>query len=269
MDRVIAPDSVAAIDAAPPPSSGTPQHWGNGDIPTMVPATEIPAYWLEGIQEENIAILAQAGITPDRTNNAQIIAALLSMFGPPIIAPTVYATPGAISYTVPANVYQIVIRARGPGGVGGAGGSSSGGGGGGGGGYCEKTLTVVPGQVIAGTVGAPGTATTISGMTAGAGANGTAGSGSTSGLAGAAGTATGGQINFAGTVGSNAYPLSGSNVLSGAGGAAWGGVPTFGSEGAATGVGTPGQQPGSGGGGGIYSGTGGAGANGHIIIGTR
>lgn len=106
------------------------------------------------------------------------------------------------TFTVPANITRISVRAWGGGG--GGAGSICGemgcfiGSGGSGGGYVEGVLIVAPGQTIAVTVGAAGAAnggsggtTTIGGFTA----NGGAGSG------GAGGTASGGSVNITGGVG--------------------------------------------------------------------
>lgn len=78
MDRVIATDSVDAGHAAAPPADGVPQHFGVGDPAATPPKfpTEFPAYWAEGVQEELLAIIAAAGIAPNRFNTAQVLAAI-------------------------------------------------------------------------------------------------------------------------------------------------------------------------------------------------
>ena len=50
---------------------------GNPTIP--VPATTVTADWLNAMQEEAIAVLAAAGIAPDKANNAQLLAAILKL----------------------------------------------------------------------------------------------------------------------------------------------------------------------------------------------
>ena len=50
---------------------------GNPTIP--VPATTVTADWLNAMQEEAIAVLAAAGIAPDKANNAQMLAAILKL----------------------------------------------------------------------------------------------------------------------------------------------------------------------------------------------
>ncbi|KFX64273.1 hypothetical protein KBK24_0121805 [Burkholderia sp. K24] len=76
MDRLIAPNSVVAAQADAAPATGTPQFATDGNPATNVPATQWPAYQYNAIQEELIAILTAAGITPDRTNNSQLAAAI-------------------------------------------------------------------------------------------------------------------------------------------------------------------------------------------------
>jgi hypothetical protein len=79
MDRLIAPNSVDAGHADTAPATGTPAYATDGNPATGVPATLWPSYQYNAIQEELIAILAAAGITPDRTSNAQIVAAIKSL----------------------------------------------------------------------------------------------------------------------------------------------------------------------------------------------
>ncbi|MEX3967257.1 hypothetical protein AB4Y42_34370 [Paraburkholderia sp. EG286B] len=76
MDRIIAANSVPMAQADTAPTTGTPQGATDGNPATNVPATRWPSYQYNAIQEELIAILTAAGVIPDRTNNAQIAAAL-------------------------------------------------------------------------------------------------------------------------------------------------------------------------------------------------
>lgn len=50
-----------------------------GNPSTGVPATQVTADWLNAVQEEIIAVLDAAGITPQKTNNAQLVAAIQSL----------------------------------------------------------------------------------------------------------------------------------------------------------------------------------------------
>ncbi|WP_367189339.1 hypothetical protein [Burkholderia sp. Ed8] len=79
MDRLIAANSVPQAQADTAPATGTPQFATDGNPASNVPATRWPSYAFNAIQEELIAILRMAGITPDRTNNAQIAAAIQAL----------------------------------------------------------------------------------------------------------------------------------------------------------------------------------------------
>ncbi|MBY4669581.1 hypothetical protein K6W12_02915 [Burkholderia multivorans] len=76
MDRLIAANSVPMAQADTAPISGTPQGATDGNPAANIPATRWPSYQYNAIQEELIAILTAAGITPDRNNNSQIASAI-------------------------------------------------------------------------------------------------------------------------------------------------------------------------------------------------
>lgn len=58
-------------------STATPDNrFTEGDPTIPIPATTVRAAWLNSVQEELIAILAAAGISPDKTNNAQVVDAI-------------------------------------------------------------------------------------------------------------------------------------------------------------------------------------------------
>ncbi|WP_244107582.1 hypothetical protein [Burkholderia anthina] len=76
MDRLIAANSVPQAQADTAPTTGTPQFATDGNPASNIPATRWPAYAFNAMQEELIAILTAAGITPDRTNNAQVAIAI-------------------------------------------------------------------------------------------------------------------------------------------------------------------------------------------------
>ncbi|WP_146126149.1 hypothetical protein [Burkholderia multivorans] len=76
MDRLIAANSVPMAQADTAPITGTPQGATDGNPAANIPATRWPSYQYNAIQEELIAILTAAGITPDRTNNSQIASAI-------------------------------------------------------------------------------------------------------------------------------------------------------------------------------------------------
>lgn len=198
-----------------------------------------------------------------------LVIASLIWLSPQAFSQTVQTFTASGSFTVPCGVTSISVQAWGGGGGGAGDGNNNttAGGGGGGGGYSTGTIAVTPGQVIAYTVGAGGTAgagasnggnggnTTFSTVTANGGRGGTA--------EGAGGTAGTGNTN------NGVAGLAGSGTTGGNGGA--GGNGGNGGAGSPNGVnGNPGTAPGGGGGGaGNRSGgaeDGGAGGAGQIRI---
>jgi hypothetical protein len=183
-----------------------------------------------------------------------------------------FQTAGSVSFTVPSNVYFIKETDTGGGGGGAycnaSGGNYISGGGGGAGGTVIVYLSVSPGQVITGTVGAaglPGGSGTGTSGAAGGTAGGTTtfgsysatgGSGAVYGTAtsssgGIGGSSSGGGISTVIQGGDGTDGMAGTLIFSGSGGASyWGGGGRSGSLG---GGGQPGQAPGSGGGG-VYDG---------------
>lgn len=83
-----------------------------------------------------------------------------------------FTSQGAATYTVPAGVTSITVKAWGGGGGGGGGGAGGFGGGGGGGGYATSTLSVTPGETLDLYVGAGGIGGTFSSGGADAGGGG-------------------------------------------------------------------------------------------------
>jgi hypothetical protein len=78
MERLIAPNSVNLSNADIEPSSGTPQYATAGS-PGGLPPTVFPAYAWNMVQEELMAILAAASITPTKNNWGQVIAAIQAL----------------------------------------------------------------------------------------------------------------------------------------------------------------------------------------------
>jgi hypothetical protein len=131
----------------------------------------------------------------------------------------VFNTPGAWSYTVPAGVYWVDIDmgAAGGGGSGADGTADQSGGGGGQGGTTIAGQSVIPGDVIAGTIGAPGaggaagspgapggsTTCGVSGKFTLSCAGGAAGAGQPGGIGG---SGTGAASNSFGTSGNSGHP---------------------------------------------------------------
>ena len=80
MDLLIADSSVNLAGADTPPVSGTPQYATDGNPSIAVQATVWPAYWLNGLMLELMAILTAGSVTPDRTVFTQLRDALRAMF---------------------------------------------------------------------------------------------------------------------------------------------------------------------------------------------
>lgn len=87
-------------------------------------------------------------------------------------ATTVYTTSGTDTFTVPAGVSEIVVKAWGAGGAGGAGGSASTGGEGGGAGFASSTIAVTALEVLTIHVGGTGTGGLYAGSNSGGGGGG-------------------------------------------------------------------------------------------------
>ena len=198
---------------------------------------------------------------------------LLVLFGVSnAFAQTVTYTTGSGNFTVPCGVTSLTVQIWGGGGAGGAADNNpNGGSGGGAGGYSTAILVVVPGDIIAYSVGNGGVGNGGAGTTSSFGAmltNGGSGGGQNQGAIGVGGTASGGTTNTPGGNGG-----TGTTTLGAAGGNAQGGGGTGGA--ARTGFssnGNDGNIPGGGGGGALrisnfVSGrTGGDGARGEIRI---
>jgi hypothetical protein len=82
MDLLIANASVPLASADGPPATGTPQYATDGNPVTNIPGTVWPAYWLNGLMQELMAILVAGGITPNRNVYTQLRDALQGMFSP-------------------------------------------------------------------------------------------------------------------------------------------------------------------------------------------
>lgn len=251
--------SSTAVTAAPavPPLTGPLGYFTEGDPAGGIPATLVPAWWLNGIQDELASIIEATGGTPLASNTSQVLAALRTMFAPN----RRYFTASG-SFTVPDGITRVLVRLWAGGGGGGSYGAGSAGSGGGAGGYAERIVTVTPGQSITVTRGAGGTPGGTTPSNGGAGGTSSFGSflsatGGAGGIAGLNGVAT-----SAGQGGSGA---GGDWMLDGGfGGAPWCGTKAGPNIGVA--AGHTGASPGAGGSGGAVGGAGGAGAAGLIVV---
>lgn len=75
-------DNTSASPTLPPHKPpGIPGFFTVGNPATGLAATIVEADWLNDVQEELLAILARAEIAPDKSNNTQVIEAILSLIG--------------------------------------------------------------------------------------------------------------------------------------------------------------------------------------------
>lgn len=199
---------------------------------------------------------------------------------PLMSTPVYFFTPGAFSFTVPANIFAVHIRARGGGGGGAGASSGQASSGGGAGGESIQTSSVSPGDTITGSIGGPGAAGASGGAGGGNGGNTTVTVGSVNLLAaggsggawtssfsagGNGGTASGGNLSLPGSYGGDATQAS--DALGGNGAAGWNGCGA-GRAGSAPGGGGENATASGAGGGGCYAGAGpgGVGAGGLVEI---
>lgn len=92
-------DTATAADALPAPAAaGTPGYFTGGDPIHGVPPTSISPDWLNGIQEELLAILTAAGIAEAKGTNNQVLTALQSLF----------VSSSGIGQSLTTNGYQVL-----------------------------------------------------------------------------------------------------------------------------------------------------------------
>lgn len=77
MFRIDNPSAAATQPA--PTAAGTPGFFTDGNPGGGVPATIVPAEWLNGVQEELISVLAAAGITPKKDMFNQVASAIVAI----------------------------------------------------------------------------------------------------------------------------------------------------------------------------------------------
>lgn len=301
MQRISTSTAVAQLPAVT--DSGTPGFFTGGNPATGEPATVVSADWLNGLQEEQMAILSAAGITPDITNNGQVLAALKVLFSPGRYLGTQILTASG-TYAVPAAATRLRIRMVGAGGSGGGApactsGKVSLGSGGGAGAELDLEIAVsdfatpsaIPFVIGAAAVGSTGAGSTGGSTTfgnaasgpyaiAGGGGGGSAGAPVTSGESLQVGQGVGGAPDtskWTGTVLRSKVGNQGGNglVLGGAGGSALtsgiGAASTYAAGGNNTNdnSGADASGPGAGGGGAATTGsalTGGASGPGLIVV---
>lgn len=79
MRRIDVP-SAAAV-APTPPAAGTEGFFTNGNPATGTPATEVPDWFLNMVQEELRAVVVAGGLTPSKTVWTQLRDALAALYG--------------------------------------------------------------------------------------------------------------------------------------------------------------------------------------------
>ncbi|EFG83723.1 hypothetical protein [Novacetimonas hansenii] len=163
MYRLANGTQVATLPA-PAADSGTPGYatWGvvGGQDPSIIDPDMFNIH-----QEELISIVTAGGITPDKTNNAQVLAALRVLFAP-LSALTLASSPlspvsASTTVVVPAGVTRVYLEGTGSGG-GGAGCAATttsetySGSGGSGGCHMRGVYAVTAGDSLAFTIGSGG-----------------------------------------------------------------------------------------------------------------
>lgn len=143
MQRVTRPNAIGVLPAYPvspgPPGFFTPGNPLGGIMPT-VPGAE----WYNGVQEELIAVISAAGLTPDGTNNGQVLAAIRAICGPGrLLNMQIFTSSG--TYTPSLGTGSVLVEVQGAGGAGSGVPATSGsqtaiGSGGGSGAYAMKRL---------------------------------------------------------------------------------------------------------------------------------
>lgn len=104
---------VATAKVALPtiPAAGAQGFFGDGNPATQDPPTQVPAWWLNMVQEEIRGVVLAGGLTPSKTNNGQMAAAITAIltglgtaFGRYVTGDTAMAT---------GNLYLVDVAAGG------------------------------------------------------------------------------------------------------------------------------------------------------------
>lgn len=73
--------STAAVSIPTPNPSGSAGYFSEGNPSGSVPATIVTADWANSVQEEILGVVLSTGLTPSKTNNAQLLAAIIALGG--------------------------------------------------------------------------------------------------------------------------------------------------------------------------------------------
>ena len=84
MDRIDGPTRSATLPAALPVGTGdsSPGYFAHGDLLTGQAYTTLDPDWCNAVQEEILAPVVAAGLTPDKADLGQLLAALQILFVP-------------------------------------------------------------------------------------------------------------------------------------------------------------------------------------------
>jgi hypothetical protein len=84
------------------PAAGTEAFYSGGNQATGTPATIVPAWWMNMVQEEIRNVVVAAGISPNKNDNAQLLAAISGITGGNIYLPLAGGTmTGVIAFSLP------------------------------------------------------------------------------------------------------------------------------------------------------------------------
>ncbi|QHC36469.1 hypothetical protein [Komagataeibacter xylinus] len=77
--RIDDPTAASSPPAVPSASGLTPGYFTNGNPSASLPATLVPDWWLNMVQGELEAAVKGGGLTPDKTNNGQLLLAIQAL----------------------------------------------------------------------------------------------------------------------------------------------------------------------------------------------
>ena len=107
MHRIDVPSASTSLPA--PRAYGTPGYFQEGNPLTGVDATIVDEDWTNAVQEELVAIVLAAGIALDKTNRAQVLAAIRSLIA---ASHGLTAFWGTGNFTVPGVVSNAWARSQ-------------------------------------------------------------------------------------------------------------------------------------------------------------
>lgn len=109
MDRIRGTTVAAALPAAA--TTGATGYFTGGDPASSVGATIITADWLNTIQEELLAVVTAAGLSPTPNNRTQVLQAINAMIAAASATPALAA--GAIAFYATSNAPTGWLKANG------------------------------------------------------------------------------------------------------------------------------------------------------------